>query len=58
MSLMRAQSSRGRESSRREGDEFSSEHPDIKVFVDSWIKMFSVLLALELETPASLSPKW
>ena len=55
---MRAQSSRGRESSRREGDEFSSEHPEIKVFVHSWIKMFSVLLALELQAPASLSPKW
>lgn len=57
MSLMRAQSSRGRESCGREDDEFSSERLDIKVFVDSWIKMFSVILALELEAPASLSPK-
>ena len=50
---MRTQNSRG-----REGDEFSSEHLDINVFVDSWIKMFSVILALELEAPASLSPEW
>ena len=58
MSLMRAQNSRGRESSGRESDEFSSEHLDIKGSVDSWIKILSVMLALEPETPVSSSHGW
>lgn len=55
---MRAQNSRGRESSGRESDEFSSEHLDIKGSVDSWIKILSVMLALEPEPPGSSSHGW
>ena len=49
MSLVRAQNSRGIESSGRGGDEFTFEHFDIKGSVDSWMKVPSTTLALELQ---------
>lgn len=46
---MRAQNSRGIESSVREGNEFSFEHFYIEGSVYSWMKVPSTVLALELE---------
>lgn len=48
--LVRAQNSRGIESSGRESNEFTFEHFDIKGCVYNWRKVPSMILALELET--------